>query len=343
MLYVGLDVHQRLSVMCILDKNGKVVKRMTIRGHRSKVVEEVGKLGERFAVCYEASCGYGWLHDCLRHVASRVVVAHPGQLRLIFRSKKKNDRVDAEKLAKLLFLDEVPTVHVPSIDVRSWRNLIEFRNRLVGKRTRVKNALRALLRGHGVEAPRAKRLWTTKGRSWLSKAEFATSQACLQRDLLLDDVITCDTQIERVERELTVIAREHPGVYLLRTIPGVGPRTAEAMVAYIDDGKRFSRNKKIGSYFGLVPCQDQSAGLNRLGHITRQGPSTVRRLLTEAAWQGIRRSPHIRAYFERIQRGDRNRKKIALVATAHYLARVMLSMLCTGLCWRWDQKEQKAA
>jgi len=342
-LYVGLDVHQRFSAVCILDKNGKVVNRMAIRGHRAKVVEALGKLSEPFAVCYEASCGYGWLHDQLRRVASRVVVAHPGQLRLIFRSKKKNDRVDAEKLAKLLFLDEVPTVHVPSVDVRSWRNLIEFRNRLVGKRTRVKNALRALLRGHGVEAPTAKRLWTAKGCSWLSELVFPTSHACLQRDLLLDDVTTCDAQIARVEKELNVIAEEHPGVYLLRTIPGVGPRTAEAVVAYIDDGKRFSRNKKIGSYFGLVPCQDQSAGLNRLGHITRQGPATVRRLLAEAAWQGIRRSPQIRAYFERIQRGDRNRKKIALVATAHYLARVMLSMLCTGECWRWDQEQEKAA
>lgn len=343
MLYVGLDVHQRFSAVCILDEHGKVVKRMAIRGHCSKVVEALGELSERFAVCYEASCGYGWLHDQLRCVASRVVVAHPGQLRLIFRSKKKNDRVDAEKLAKLLFLNEVPTVHVPSVDVRSWRNLIEFRHRLVGKRTRVKNALRALLRGHGVEAPAANRLWTAKGRSWLAELEFPTLHACLQRDLLLDDVTTCDAQIARVERELNAIARDHPGVYLLRTIPGVGPRTAEAMVAYIDDGKRFSRNKKIGSYLGLVPCQDQSAGLNRLGHITRQGPATVRRLLAEAAWQGIRRSPQIRAYFERIQRGDRNRKKIALVATAHYLARVMLSMLCTGECWRWDQEQQKAA
>ena len=131
---------------------------------------------------------------------------------------------------------------------------------------------------------------------------------------------------------------------MVRTIPGVGPRTGEAVVAYIDEARRFSRNKCIGSYFGLVPCQDASGPVNRLGHITREGPAVVRRLLVEATWQGIRRSPEIRAYFERIQRGDADRKKIALVATAHHLIRVMLSMLKTGEVWRHDaQTEPKAA
>ena len=83
----------------------------------------------------------------ISQVAYRVVVAHPGQLRLIFRSKKKNDRADAEKLAKLLFLGEVPMVYVPNEDVRSWRQLVEYRHRLIAKRTRSKNALRAIIYG----------------------------------------------------------------------------------------------------------------------------------------------------------------------------------------------------
>jgi transposase len=96
----------------------------------------------QFAVCYDASCGYGWLYDALVKLAVHVAVAHPGQLRLIFRSKRKNDRVDAERLAKLLFLGEVPLVHVPGADVRAWRELINFRRRLIQKRTRAKNAVR---------------------------------------------------------------------------------------------------------------------------------------------------------------------------------------------------------
>jgi transposase len=83
----------------------------------------------------------------------------------------------------------------------------------------------------------------------------------------------------------------------------------------------------------LVPSQDQSGDRNRLGHITREGPAVVRQLVAEATWQAIRRSPSVRAFFERAQRGDPQRKKIALVATAHYLVRVRWAMLKRGTVW----------
>ena len=88
-------------------------------------------------------------NDRLSKMASRVVVAHPGQVRLIFNTKRKNDRVDAGKLAKLLFLDEVPTVYVPGSETRDWRKMIEFRRSLVQKQTAIKNSIRSLLRGEG--------------------------------------------------------------------------------------------------------------------------------------------------------------------------------------------------
>jgi transposase len=165
----------------------------------------------------------------------------------------------------------------------------------------------------------------------------------VQRDVLLDELEEAEKRIGRVEGELNAQGKAHPGVHLLRTIPGVGPRTAEAVVAYIDDAGRFARSKQVGCYFGLVPCQDESAGRGRFGHITREGPATVRKLLTEAAWQGIRHSPQIRAYFERVQGQDPKRKKIALVATAHYLVRIMHAMLRTGETWRCDQDAPQAA
>ena len=340
---VGLDVHLRVSTLCILDENGKTVKTMTVRGSWVKLLAVLREIRQPFAICYEASCGYGYLYDRLRKIARRVVVAHPGHLRLIFRTKKKNDRLDAKKLATLLFLGQVPPVHVPSADVRGWRSLIQFRHRQVGKRTRVKNGLRSLLRGAGVEAPRGGRLWTRRGRGWLATVDLGTEAPALQRDVLLEELEHLERQIARVERELNERGRKHPGVVLLQTIRGVGPRTAEAAVAYIDDPKRFARNKCVGSYFGLVPSQDSSAGWNRLGHITREGPAIVRKLLTEAAWQGIRLSPHLRARFERIQGGNPDRRKIALIATAHYLIRVMHSMLQSGEPWRWDGETTEAA
>ena len=109
MYFVGLDVHLRHTSICILDAHGVKLRQGQLPGPWSLIAEELKTLPGSVAVCYEASCGYGDLHDLLTQVAERVVVAHPGQLRLIFRSKRKNDRADAEKLAKLLFLNEVST------------------------------------------------------------------------------------------------------------------------------------------------------------------------------------------------------------------------------------------
>ena len=334
MRYVGLDVHWRQSTICVLDHRGRKLSTQSIRGGWSKVLEEVGRIRKLFSICFEASSGYGFLFERLSTISRRVVVAHPGQLRLIFRSKRKNDRVDSEKLAKLLFLDEVPPVHVPSVEVRSWRSMIEHRRKLVSEQTRTKNGIRSLLRSQGVEAPRG--LWTRRGLVWLTTVQLATDLDALQRDILQERLQSVASMIQRVERVLNRMAAAHHGVQLLRTIPGVGPRTGEAVVAYIDKPGRFHRNKAIGSYFGLIPKQDASGRSNRLGHITREGPSLVRSLLVEAAWQGIRRCPHIRQVYERIMRDDKQRKKIALVATAHYLIRAMLAMLQTGEVWRYS-------
>ena len=172
MYFVGLDVHLRHTSICILDAHGVKLRQGQLRGPWSLIAEELKTLPGSVAVCYEASCGYGYLHDLLTQVAERVVVAHPGQLRLIFRSKRKNDRADAEKLAKLLFLNEVPTVYVPSADVRAWRQLIEYRTRIIGKRTRAKNSLRSLLRSLGIHPPTTFGLWSKQGLRWLGKLEL---------------------------------------------------------------------------------------------------------------------------------------------------------------------------
>ena len=342
MYSIGMDVHQASTSICILDTGGNLVKRFVHRGHPSLLPGVIASFGLEgpVQVGFEASCGSGTLHDLLSGVADRVVVAHPGHLRLIFRAKKKNDRVDAEKIAKLLLIDELPRVHVPGIEVRCWREMIITRDRAVAQRTRVKNALRALLRSHLIRPPRS--LWSRDGLAWLQSVELPTPITRLRRDTLMDDLTHACRQVARLERELDRIGRSHEGVRLLMTIPGVGPRTAEAVCAFVDDPSRFGA-KTIGSYLGLVPRQDQSGKVNRLGHITREGPPVVRRLLTEAAWGAARRSPTVRGVLDRIMRGDTDRRKIALVATTHYLARVMVAMLRSGEAWREREGAAMAA
>src|SRR5262245_29269512 len=173
MYYVGLDIHTKRISICVLSETGQLVRRCQVRGIE-EMLGVVKGLPDRFEVCYEASCGYGHFHDLLRPLATRVVVAHPGRLRLIFRSKHKNDRNDAERLAKLLYLGEAPAVHVPSLDVRTWRELINCRSQVIAKRTRAKNTVRALLRGAGVTPPKNPGLWSKKGLVWLRQLALPT-------------------------------------------------------------------------------------------------------------------------------------------------------------------------
>ena len=333
MYFIGLDVHQKYITVCVLTEKGEIYSRRTVRCIQD-VVDLIGELGQPCEVCYEASTGYGFIYETLLAVTRRTVVAHPGLLRLIYRSSKKNDRADAEKLAKLLYIGEVPAVYVPSPQVRAWRELITFRRRTVEKRTRAKNGIRGLLRSLGIKPPETiKLLWTVKGMKWLQQLKLDNSMHALKRTMLVSEIKMLNEQVGHVERELAAYAEKSPAVARLRTIPGVGIRTAEAVAAFIDNPHRFANSKQIGSYFGLVPKQDQSGNQNRLGHITREGSATVRHLLAEAAWQATRRSPGVRAFRDRIAREDPQRRKIATVATAHYLIRVMWSMLKHNTTW----------
>ena len=103
MYYVGLDIHKKHISICVLNERGQTVHRSEVRSI-DQMLRILEGLPDRFEVCYEASCGYGHYHDLLRPLAARVLVAHPGQLRLIYHSKNKNDRKDAPAAGQVAVL-----------------------------------------------------------------------------------------------------------------------------------------------------------------------------------------------------------------------------------------------
>jgi len=333
MYTIGMDVHQSRTSVCVLDGKGNTLRQEEVKGDYQAVAAHLAKIRHPFQVCYEASTGYGVLYDLLTPLAEKIEVAHAGRLALIYKSKKKHNRADAQKLASVMHLNQVPVVHVPKQEVRSWRGLIEHRRSLVDNSTAVKNQIRALLRGQGIKGPQGRRLWTKAGLKWLGEQKWPTAYEGLRLEILLEQLEDVRKKVERVTQALDQIAHKHPGVRLLRTIAGVGPRTAEAFVAYVDDPARF-HSGAIGAYFGLVPREDSTGDYRHLGHITREGPPSVRKLVTEAAWRGAFKSARIKAVYERILKGDPGRKKLAIVATGHWLCRVMLAMLKTGEAFR---------
>lgn len=329
MLTVGLDVHQSSSSICILDEKGNRIRQEKIPGGWDQLLLALARIPQPFQICYEASTGYGALYDRMLPLADKIIVANPNKTRLIFQSTRKSDRVDAAKIATLLHLGQVPRVHVPPQEVRSWRGLIEYRRKLVDKLVMAKNQIRALLRGQGIKGPSSRQLWTKKGVQWLQAIAWPTPVESLRLECLLEEASDITRKIKRIGSTLDELSLPKPGIALLRTAPGVGPRTAEAFLAYIDDPLRF-RPGTIGAYLGLVPKEDSSGAQRRLGHITHEGPGTVRQLLAEAAWRARRDSVTAEAVYQRLLHNDKKRRKIALVGLTHWLARVLLAMLQSG-------------
>ena len=144
-----------------------------------------------------------------------------------------------------------------------------------------------------------------------------------------------------IEQGLDRLVAGDERVRRLKTIPGVGNRLSELVVATLDCPERFRSCREVGAYVGLVPRQFESGTMSRAGRITKQGPGLLRRLLVQIAWGMERRSPRVKALFERISGGQKSGRKKAAVAIARKILIWCWAMLRDGTTWR--EVEAKAA
>ncbi len=332
--YIGFDIHDNKTVACILEKGKKDIYQTipTEIPAMKAWLKQQRNSRAKLHLTFEVSGSTGWFYDELRGSVDSLTVSNPSKMTWIFRTSKKTDRIDAFKQAMLLKMGEIPSVHIPEKEVRQWRVQIQHRRKLVSLRTQVKNRVRMLLKSHGYRQPASKGSWWKKvNRQWMMGLS-ETVLDCWAESLgdLLDQLAMYEGQIEHRSKKLDERLSKHGGGGLLQTIPGVGPRTAEAVLAYTDDVSRFARGKDYCGYFGMTPKLDESGSTRRVGHISKQGPSVVRWLIVESAWRAIRKSPALAEFFGRVTRGQPKRKKVAVVATARKMLSVMRAMLMTG-------------
>jgi transposase len=283
----------------------------------------------------------GWVCDLLRGMGVEVQVANTSDDAWRWRKvKKKNDRCDALKAAQLSAVNQLREVHIPTIEVRQWRALIGFRQQLVKRRGKVKNHIRDLLLTEGQILPRGAKCWTQLGVARLEAMAKPLSEVGMnelwrgQLHMELRQLREVQAEIELAEEKLDAIAKEDPRIALLRTIPGVGPRLSEAIVALLDRPERFHKASQVSAYIGMVPKQFDSGESERHGRITKHGSRVVRSLLVEVAWAGMRYNPWVRQTYKRISGGKKSRKKIAIVAVGRRLLVRCWAMLRDGTSWR---------
>jgi transposase len=243
------------------------------------------------------------------------------------------------KLAHLSSLNQLSEVYLPPRRVRQWRSLIHYRQTLVVRRTATKNRIRAILDREALRLTAGKSGWTAKRVAALRELSRPVEECGLDdlwRGQLWEELAHLDqleASLQRVTDALDKLAVADSRMQRVRTIPGVGPRLAEAVVTAIDDPHRFANGKQVAAYVGLTPRQFQSGAMERHGRITGRGNKDLRKLLVEVSWLGLRLNPRMREVYERIRRDSRTRKKIAIVAVARRLLIWCWAMLRDETDW----------
>ena len=332
--YIGFDMSDKQTIACVIGRNraesycSLATDVTALRGW----LAQQKKGGHRLHLTFEVSGQAGFFYDQLVDSVETLTVSNPSKMTWIYRTAKKTDRIDAHKQALLLKMGQIPAVHMPSTTVRQWRGQIQHRRKLLNMQTQIKNRIRAMLKGHGQAKPAlGAGWWNRSNRDWMmSLVEQGSEVWTAALGDLLEQLALCEQQVRRITKCLDERLARHAGGALLQSIGGVGPRTAEAVLAYTDEVQRFRRGKEYCSYFGMTPKLDESGTTRRLGHISKQGPSVVRWLIVESAWRAVKHSPALKQFYERVLHGQAKRKKIAIVATARKVLSVMRAMQMTG-------------
>jgi len=331
--YAGIDLSMETSHVCVVDADGRKVDAQCVDSTPAAIA---GAL-ERYSPVARAVIETGRMTPSialgLRELGVAIVCIDARQAHQSLKAMKANktDPHDAAGLAQLARTGFYKEVHVKSPVAHGVRSVITARNHLVEARVRLDNTVRGICATFGI------RLGIGQGERFLAKMQQAASIPGLGEAVasLLGVREGLIEQIKRLDRQLKAISAASPACQLLMTIPGVGVQTSAAFAAAIDESARFKRSRTVGAYFGLVPRRHQSGELDWTGRITKQGDSTVRKLLYEAANSILtrtRRTFALKSWALKIAKRRGLRK--ARVALARRLAVIMHAMLRDGTLFK---------
>jgi transposase len=331
--YVGLDVHSRETVFVIQDEAGSVVARGAIpttpEGLARLCREHQLAPGTTVGLETGTSSFYVARELAALHLTPIVVDAHEVR-RKAHRPAQKSDRRDAfevcDGIRRGLYRS---IVHIPSPAISTLRTALSRRRHFVRIQTAEVNAAKRLLRGAG---------WLTGTRtslrsatSWDRLLAALATVPELEGHVRLHYAVwqQAGEQVRAVDHLLADLARPmRDEMRRLEAVPGVGPVVALTALAVFADVQRFASAKHVASYAGLVPSTYQSGDRDRHGHITKRGAAELRTMLCEAAHHARRPSHPLHPYFSKLC--HRRGYKIAIVAVAHRLCRLLYALLRDG-------------
>lgn len=327
--YVGMDVHKKSIVYCVKKADGTIVEEGSIKARQTDLLDFGNRLPKPWAGAMEATLFTGWIYDCLLPVADELKVGHSYMLRAICAGKKKNDRVDARKLADALRCDWFPEAYMPSAQTRELRSALRYRNILVREEIRMKNKTAGLLMEAGAQYDSSRLHGRKYFGSLMEELDYIPEGIKELAKTSHSTAIYFDKAQQRIVKALLENPVIKKRVELLRTIPGVGEITALTWVLEIEDPYRFSNRKKAISYCGLCSAESESAGKIQHLPLSKQRNKHIQTVLVEAANFATIHNPQLAlAHQKAIDRGAKGNE--ATIDVARKLVGYLLAVDKSG-------------
>jgi transposase len=323
---VGLDLGDRLIHYCVLNREGEVMEEGRMQSSESALRKHFADEAV-MRIAMEAGTHSPWVSRLLKRLGHQVLVANPRKIRAITGSESKNDRNDAEQLARFAGFD--PKLLSP-IEHRSEQrqqdlNLIHARATLVRARTMIINVVRGLVKSAGGRLPSC----STESFAERTKAAIPASLSEVSIPLL-KQIALLTGQIDLMDKQIDKLGRKYPEISLLKSTPGVGPLVAACYVLTLDSPDVLGDNRQAGAFLGLRPRQSQSGDSDPQRGISKTGNTYLRSLLVQSAQYVLGRfgpdSALRRWGLKLAASGGKRGKKRALVAVARKLAVMLHSM-----------------
>jgi transposase len=247
--YIGLDVHQATISIAVMDSTGKVVMESILETKAATILEFFAGLRGTLSVTFEEGTWAAWLYDLLKPHVAKLVVCNPRKNALL-KDGNKSDRIDARKLAELLYLNKLSPVYHGETGVRMLRELARSYLTIVKDTTRVMSRLKAVYRSWAIPCAGRDVYYRRHRDEWLGKIKEAgvrrrAEQLYLQLDML-------QHLRQQARRELLAESRRHPITAKLRQIPALGPIRSALAVALIQTPNRFRTKRQLWAYSGLA-------------------------------------------------------------------------------------------
>lgn len=323
--HVGIDLSKRSMEVAFIDDQDKISRskfKNTFEG-RLQLISFLKK--EDFVALETGNASFLLASLILEKVGCRVYVLNAGKLHVIFQSMVKTDKEDSLKLAKFIKWTpeaNLPVVTLPNEKEMQMRSSIVEQVRIVNTRTRSINALHNIFWNAGITHLK-RRDFQDNGKRKSALKELP-SRYQKQAARIEEQIDLCDSQLSSIEEEQTAMLKENLEQSMISmSMPGVGPKTALAIQAFMGDMSRFSHSRQVSHFSGFTPRRDDSGDQHHNGHISKAGPNLLRRVMVQAAWATLKSKDgtEFQEFYKRILK-KRSSHKIAIVA----LARKMLEI-----------------